>query len=127
MDSLGLPQKNDYPEGLNILNDPHSKYYAGAVEASASAYFSSSTLIKKLFYKRLETTIAFLTNSFPTNSFPTTPFLKYNNILDAGTGIGILLPFLSKISRKVKAIDYSDIINYAEAMCLKNKIKNVSF
>lgn len=115
MDFNDFPQKIDYPEDLNVLQNTDSKYYYRAIEASASAYFSSSSLVKKLFYRRLKMTISLLDNQ------------KYASTLDAGTGIGILLPFLSKISQKVKAIDYSEIINYAQAMAEKKKLDNISF
>lgn len=115
MDFNNFPQKTDYPNELSTLNIKDSKYYYHAIEASASAYFSSSFIVKKLFYKRIKIVISLLENQ------------KYVSTLDAGTGIGILLPFLSKISHKVKAIDYSDIIDYAQAMTEKKQINNISF
>ena len=46
-----LPQKSDYPDNLNVLNDMNSKYYYNAIEGAASAYFNSSFFyIYRFFY-----------------------------------------------------------------------------
>jgi len=110
-----FPNRHDYPADLNILSKIDSKEYYNAIEASASAYFDSPLIVKKLFYKRLEKTISLIDKK------------KYLSSLDAGTGIGILIPYLSKISKKVLAVDYTNIINYAKAMVKKKEISNVSF
>ena len=110
-----LPKKADYPNQLDILNNTNSEYYCNAIEGAASAYFNSPFLVKKLFFKRLELAINLIDKR------------KYAKVLDAGTGIGIMLPFLSQVSEKVKAIDYTNILDYARAMTKKRGIHNVSF
>jgi len=110
-----FPEKTDYPDNLDIIKTKKSKQYYNAIESSASAYFDSPKLVKKLFFKRLTEVISLIGNK------------KYNLTLDAGTGIGIVLPYLSQKSQEIIAIDYSDIVNYAAFMCKKKGIKNVSF
>ena len=110
-----LPTKEDYPDNLEILKKIDSQDYCYAIEASASAYFNSSKIIQRLFFKRLEKTRLLVDKK------------KYSFSLDAGTGIGVMLPFLSKISQNVKAVDYTDIINYAEAMAKKKRLGNITF
>lgn len=110
-----FPRRDDYPDNLEVLNTKSSKQYYNAVEASASAYFDSPRLVKYLFFKRLTKIISLLNDKY------------YFKTLDAGTGLGILLPVLSQKSKEVLATDYSNIIEYASFMCKRRGIKNISF
>lgn len=62
-------------------------------EAAFPAYSHKNPLINWLFWQRLHKVITHIENN------------QYENILDFGCGSGVMLPFLSNISKQVIAID----------------------
>jgi len=115
---LRLPEKKDYSKIIKILKkSPNSKEYHQLVEASASAYFETKGPAKWLFMKRFQVAKEFLEKIGPVKQ-----------LLDAGTGIGFFLPTLSQAANQVTGFDYAKhTLRYAQMMCKKLRIKNVSF
>ncbi len=117
MVELILPRKEDYPNNLKILEaegEKKSKLYYAALNASAMAYFGNARIVKLVHIKKLRHAVSLI------------PERKYKRTLDVGTGIGIMLPTLSKISEKVEAIDSSSIISYTKHMVNKRRLSNVT-
>ncbi len=116
MVELILARKGDYPDNFRVLLSTGKKkprvYYA-ALNASAMAYFGNARLVKAMHIKKLIHAVSLI------------PERRFRRALDLGTGIGILLPTLSKIADKVEAIDSSSIISYTKYMVKKRKLKNV--
>ena len=63
-------------------------------EIGFPAYSHTNPLINWLFWKRLHTVIDHVEEDAP-----------YDRVLDFGCGSGVMLPFLSKVSRRVVAVD----------------------
>jgi 2-polyprenyl-3-methyl-5-hydroxy-6-metoxy-1,4-benzoquinol methylase len=63
-------------------------------EAAFPAYANRNPMISFLFWHRIRKVMTFLENDKP-----------YSAVLDFGCGGGVMLPFLSKISTKVVAVD----------------------
>jgi len=116
-----FPQKSDYPESLDILNNPHKNIdlYMRLCVSSASAYFETDPFTKYLFKKRF-----YLVEDYIKHSTDG----RFKKALDVGCGIGFFLPILASVAEKVTALDYtSDVLEYARFMTEKRDIKNVDF
>lgn len=112
---MRFPQKSDYPNSLKAIDRARrTKKYHQLIEASASAYFETKGLTKWLFLNRFKLAFKYLE--------------PVDSLLDAGTGIGFFLPTLSRVAKKVEAIDCTEYsLKYAREMCKNLNIKNVSF
>ena len=117
MVELILPRKEDYPANFEIMEAKGKKkpklYYA-SLNASAMAYFGRARIVRAMHIRKLQHAISLI------------PERRYRRAFDVGTGIGILLPTLSKIAEKVEAIDSSSIISYTKYMVKKRKLTNVA-
>jgi len=112
-----FPKKSDYPKNLSILekhSDSELKLYLALVESSASAYFETDPLSRRFFKKRF-----FLARDFLERKG------KFGRILDAGTGIGFFLPYLSSIAEEVVGVDKLESVIYTRKMIEKRGIGNV--
>lgn len=116
-----FPQKKDYPESLNILDNPYKNIdlYMRLCVSSASAYFETDPLTKYLFKKRFYLVEDYIKRS--TNE-------RFKKALDVGCGIGFFLPILASLANKVTALDYTgDVLGYARFMAEKRSLNNVDF
>jgi len=103
---LIFPSKKDYPE--DILSPK-------GVIGCGLAYYQTHPFIQRMFNKRIKKAIELI------------PKRRYKSTLDAGTGIGYLIPTISLFTRKIIAIDNSSIISAAKVMVEKRGIQNVIF
>lgn len=116
-----FPQKNDYPEALSILDNPHKNIdlYMRLCVSSASAYFETDPFTRYLFKKRF-----YLAEDYIKHSSGG----RFKKALDVGCGIGFFLPILGSLADEVTALDYtSDVLEYARFMSEKRNIKNIDF
>ena len=105
---MRFPTKQDYPAGL-FEN-------AFWVEGCGSAYFEGNPITKSLFRKRIMTVLSMIDSE-----------IMYNLILDIGTGVGYLLPALSKVGRSVVGTDVdSSLLNHVAIMLHNKGIYNVA-
>lgn len=116
-----FPQKSDYPESLNILDNPYKNInlYMRLFVSSASAYFETDPFTRHLFKKRF---------CFAEDYIKSLESGRFKKAIDVGCGIGFFLPILANCANKVTALDYSaDILSYARFMAEKRNINNVDF
>jgi len=105
---LLLPAQSDYPDEI-FKSDLPPEERVGC----AWAYFKTNALTRYLFRRRVEMVFGLL------------PDRTWDRALDAGTGVGYLLPTLSKIAREVDAVDLSPVVKYTQAMLDKRGVRNV--
>ncbi|MCL4460050.1 MAG: class I SAM-dependent methyltransferase [Chloroflexi bacterium] len=103
--ALDIPAKTDYP--------PYIFSTAYGLESCASAYYETNFLIRRVFIQRMKETIKLI------------PPRSYKCILDAGTGIGFLLPTLSHLAQCVVAVDYSQILTTTMQMVKRRHLTNI--
>jgi len=116
-----FPQKSDYPESLDILNNPHKNIdlYMRLCVSSASAYFETDPFTRYLFKKRFYLVENYLKCSAGG---------RFKKALDVGCGIGFFIPILASLADRVTALDYTgDVLEYARFMTGKRDIKNTDF
>lgn len=112
-----FPKKTDYPGNLSILehhNDSESRFYLALVESSASAYFEADFFSQYFFKKRFLIAKDFLEKKG-----------KFQRVLDAGTGIGFFLPYLSSIAEEVVGVEKLESVIYSRKMIQNRGISNV--
>lgn len=117
---IQFPQKSDYPDAFEILENPEKdvKLYVRMVVSSAFAYFDSDPITRFLFKKRFYQIDNFLRQNNHNH---------FNKALDVGTGVGFFIPALSSYADEVVALDYSDdILKYVNTMVESRKLKNVT-
>lgn len=116
--NLILPNREDYPQNLSILEEKKQTVsYRQLIESSASAYFETNFLTRFFFKRRFQLALQLI------------PQKKTNlEILDAGCGIGFFLPTLSQFAKNIWAVDYAGAsLQYAKFMSQKKKLKNIFF
>jgi len=116
-----FPEKSDYPESFDILDNPYKNIdlYMRLCVSSSSAYFETDPFTKYLFLKRF-----YLVENYIKN----TDGRRFKKILDVGSGIGFFIPILASLGDRVTALDYADdVLDYARFMVAKRDIKNVDF
>lgn len=116
-----FPEKGDYPESLDILDNPYKdiNLYMRLCVSSASAYFETDPFTRYLFKKRFYLVEDYIKNLIGRH---------FKKALDVGCGIGFFLPILASLADKVTALDYTgDVLEYARFMVDKRNIKNVDF
>lgn len=112
-----FPEKTDYPQNFAILerHKPiETQLYLNLLESSASAYLETDPFSRYFFKKRFFIAREFLENK------------KFDRILDAGTGIGFFLPYLSTIAKEVVGVDRLNSVLYAREMVKNRLISNVT-
>lgn len=77
-------------------------------EAAFPAYSHTNPIINWLFWQRIKITMDYLEKNAP-----------YDTVLDFGCGSGVMLPFLSTISKKVVAMD----IDFGPLMKIKEYVE----
>jgi SAM-dependent methyltransferase len=103
-----LPLETDYPEQAFRLDQP-SEMKAGC----AWHYYKTNRVLRRLFRRRVEMAFALM------------PRRQWERALDAGTGVGFVLPALSQVAREVVGVDLLPVQYYAQAMLDKRGIRNV--
>jgi SAM-dependent methyltransferase len=105
---LLLPEPSDYPQEIFKSDLPPE-----ARVGCAWAYFKTNLLTRYLFRRRVEI------------AFDLLPNRSWDRALDAGAGVGFLLPTLAHMAREVDAVDLSPVLKYAQAMLDKRGVQNV--
>ncbi len=112
-----FPNKSDYPNNFGILdsqNPTQTQLYSNLIEASASAYFESDPFSRYFLKKKFYHAESLLAKK------------NFGKTLDAGTGIGFFIPYLSIISKDVVGVDRTGAVLYAREMIKKRHILNAT-
>ena len=116
--TASFPQKEDYPDGFSILDNPEKNptAYLELVESSASAYYQTDLITRYFYAKRF----GILAEHLKGRTFAKS--------LDVGCGIGFALPLLASHSGEVVGVDASLVsVEYARYMAERRHIQNAQF
>ena len=105
---LVLPAEHDYPSEM-FRRDLPEELRVGC----ARAYFKLNFVARGIFRRRLAV------------AFSVLPSHGFERALDAGTGVGFLLPGLARVAKRVVAVDLFPVVRFAQAMLDKRGIGNV--
>jgi SAM-dependent methyltransferase len=103
------PSEGDYPTEM-FRGDLPPELRVGC----GWAYFGSLPFVKRIFRNRLRIT------------FQLAPQGALGQVLDAGTGVGFLLPGLAAVAEKVVGADLSRVVTYARTMVNRRGLRNVA-
>jgi len=112
MEKVIFPQKSEWGDTLAA----HSGgTYLQLVESCSEAYFHKNPITRYLFRQRLRKAMSYFTRD------------SYDAVLDAGCGIGFLLPSLALRAKKVSGIDHFETaIQCAEHLVHQRGLPSVS-
>jgi SAM-dependent methyltransferase len=103
------PDQSDYPaEMFDTSLSPEMRV------GCAFAYLQSPGIVRRLFHQRLKV------------AFQLAGSQKFGRSLDAGTGVGYILPQLCAISKEVVGSDLSRVVTFTQSMLRKRGLRNAS-
>jgi SAM-dependent methyltransferase len=103
------PVRSDYPAQM------FDNHLPGEMRVGcACAYLNAPWILRRLFHQRLEI------------AFELAGSQKINRSLDAGTGVGYILPALCAISKEVVGSDLSKVVTFAQSMLQKRGLRNAA-